>query len=294
MSAVESIYDVPNLLGALAPTDVVLDPFPHVIVPRAMPEHWANRLTAEFPPDPIVQAGSSEGPTGSNRRFSMYAAAVAESRDISPLWKRFIEEQTSPRFLRHAFRIFGPSIRQLYPELAQRVDGDFDRMRSGLRFRNSFDACDALVDAGISINTPVTTLPTSVRMAHLDLPNKLFVGLYYLRPSDDRDARGGDLVLCRYKRGVRPRLSRFEVDPDCVETWRTVPYESNVLVLFLNTAHSVHAVTPRLRTPHTRKFVNLLTEVSAPLFDGREYQVARLPFRARYYLRQLLAWRHAG
>ena len=292
-SAIESMDTVPNLLSGLEPSDVMHDPFPHVIIRRAMPERWAARLIAEFPPDPIVQAGSAERSSGSNQRFSMYAAAIAESRDISPLWKRFIEEQSSPRFVRHAFRIFGPAIGQHYPDLARHVDGDFDRLRSGLRFRDSFDACDALVDAGLSINTPVTTLPTSVRMAHLDLPNKLFVGLYYLRASEERDARGGDLVLCRYKRGARPRLSRFEVDPGCVETWRTVPYESNVLVLFLNTLHSVHAVTPRLRTPHTRRFVNLLTEVSAPLFDSVDHQVARIPFRARYYLRQLLAWRRA-
>ena len=294
MSSVTSMDDVPNLLQDLEPTCVVHEPFPHLIVPQALPDDWVRRLNAEFPPDSIVQAGSGEGPAGSNRRFSMYAAAVAKSRDISPLWKRFIEEQASPRFLRHAFQIFGPSIRQLYPDLARRLGGDFDRIRSGLRFRDSFDGCDALVDAGISINTPVTTLPTSVRMAHLDLPNKLFVGLYYLQPPHEQEARGGNLELCTYKRGARPRLSRFEVDPGCVETWQTVPYENNVLVLFLNTIHSVHAVTPRLRTPHTRRFVNLLTEVSAPLFDADQYQVARLPFRARYYLRQLLAWRQAG
>jgi hypothetical protein len=293
MSALEPMDEVPNLLSAAAPADVVHEPFPHVVVPGALPEHWTARLLAEFPPDPMVQGGSAERNRGSNQRFSMYATAIAESTDISPLWKRFIAEQSSPRFAGNAFRIFGPAIRQHYPDLARRFDGHFERVRPGLRFRDTFDGCDALVDAGISINTPVTTLPTSVRMAHLDLPNKLFVGLYYLRAPDE-DARGGDLVLCRYKRGVRPRLSRFEVDPDCVEEWRTVPYANNVLVLFLNTVHSVHAVTPRFRTPHTRRFVNLLIEVASPLFDGTEYQVPRIPFRARYYLRQLLAWRQGG
>jgi hypothetical protein len=139
----------------------------------------------------------------------------------------------------------------LYPDLARRVDGDFDRIRSGLRYRDSFDGCDALVDAGISINTPVTTLPTSVRMAHLDLPNKLFVGLYYLRPPHEQEARGGDLELCAYQRGARPRLSRFEVDPGCVETGQTVPYENNVLVLFLNTLHSCRSSWPAWRRPQT-------------------------------------------
>jgi hypothetical protein len=294
MLALEPMDEVPNLLSAAVPADVVDEPFPHVVVPDALPEHWAARLLAEFPPDPIVQAGSAERNRGSNHRFNIYATAVAESRDVSLLWKRFIAEHASPRFVAHAVRIFGPAIRQHYPDLARRFDGNFERMRAGLRFRDTFETCDALVDAGISINTPVTTLPTSVRMAHLDLPTKLFVGLYYLQGPDERDARGGDLVLCRYKRGVRPRLSRFEVDPDCVEEWRTVPYANNVLVLFLNTVHSVHAVTPRFRTPHTRRFVNLLIEVAAPLFDGTEYQVPRIPFRARYYLRQLLAWRRAG
>src|SRR5262245_6293732 len=106
MTAVESM-EVPNLLAAVAAADVVHDPFPHVVVPGAIPTEWADRLNAEFPPDAVVEAGSAESARGSNQRFSMYASAVARSREISPLWQRFIEEQSSPRFLRHALRIFG-------------------------------------------------------------------------------------------------------------------------------------------------------------------------------------------
>jgi hypothetical protein len=280
-----------NLLENLQPADVVPEPFPHVIVSGALPAQYVERLTEEFPTDAILRTAEPDDASGSNRRVSLYAATVAKRRDVSPLWKRFIEEQSSARFTRHAFRIFGPTIERVYPEFARRFDSQFDRVRCGVRYRDSFDTSDALSDAGPSINTPVTTLPSSVRVAHLDLANKLFVGLYYLRPPADRETRGGDLVLCRYKRGVRPRLSRFDVDPECIEPLRTVPYESNVLVLFLNTLHSVHAVTPRVRTPHTRLFVNLLTEVRTPLFDVREYQVPRLPFLARQYVQQAFAWR---
>jgi len=38
-------------------------------------------------------------------------------------------------------------------------------------------------------------------MAHLDLANKLFVGLYYLRPPDDRDTRGGGICDSSWRGG---------------------------------------------------------------------------------------------
>ncbi len=160
-----------------------------------------------------------------------------------------------------------------------------------MRYVDGYSDHDLLIDARISINTPVTLLPTSVREAHLDLPTKLFVGLFYLRPDDDRDSRGGDLVLCRFRPCARPGFSRFEVDPRSVEDVKVIPYDKNVLVLFLNTARSIHAVTPRFPTPHTRRFVNVIGEVSRPLFDVEGHQQSRAGFLARHYLRQLSAWR---
>lgn len=282
--------DTYNLLASVQPGDVIRDPFPHIVVRNPLPEDVARLLTAQFPPDEVMIAASPGAPIGSNKRFNIYAKDVAESPRISPLWKDFIAEQSSPRFLQHALRLFEPYVRQFHPGLINRLGDSFEHARPGTRFRETYATHNVLLDAGISINTPVTTIPTSVRMAHLDLPTKLFTGLYYLRPPEDRDTRGGELVLCRYRKDASKRFWRYEVEPSCVQEVKTIPYENNVLVVFLNSLDSLHAVTPRLRTRHTRKFVNLVVELEHPLFDGAPYQVPLLPYKTRYYMRQIFSW----
>jgi len=283
-----------SLLENVQQAEIVLDPFPHLIVRKPIPDEIADQLIAEFPPDDVVISGSPGSPMGSNKRFNIYARDVAAHSGIAPIWKAFIREQSSARFVQHLFRLFGPFVREYYPELARQLGDGFERVRAGVRSQDGFDTCNVLLDAGISINSPVTSIPTSVREAHLDLPTKLFTGLYYLRPPEDQETQGGDLELCRYRPGRSRRFSKFDADPNCVEAAKVVPYEKNVLVAFVNSMNSVHAVTPRLRTRHTRKFVNLVVEVEKPLFNGESYQVGRLPFRARYYVRQLLSWRRAS
>lgn len=277
-----------SLLSQVRPEDLCWEPFPHLVVHDPFPADLARRLTAEYPADEVLHR-AEPGQSGSNKRVNIYADDVSRSPDISPLWKRFIAEQASPRFFRQAMRLFAPAIRSHYPELAERFGAELEGARVGLRFREGYADHDVLLDAGVSINTPVSTIPTSVREAHLDLPTKLLTGLYYLRPPDDQETRGGDLLLCRY-RDHRRRLWRYDVDPACVEPVKTIPYRNNVFVMFLNTIDSLHEVTPRQHTKHTRKFVNLVVEMEKPLFDGAPYQTARLPHRARYYARQLFSW----
>jgi hypothetical protein len=282
-----------NLLTHLCPEDVVLDPFPHLVARNVLTATLARQLTSEYPPEDWVIRANPGVPSRSNKRLDIYAGDVADHPQISPLWKRLIAEQSSARFFHHAVRLFGPALRERYPALAERFGEQLKTARVGLRFRDTYQDHDVLMDAGVSINTPVSAIPTSVREAHLDLPTKLFSGLYYLRPPEDRDTRGGDLQLCRYRVEKSRRFRRYDVDPACVETVETIPYGNNVLVMFLNTIDSLHAVTPRLPTSHTRRFVNLVVEMKQPLFNGAPYQVAPVPFRAKYYIRQLFSWRRA-
>lgn len=283
-----------NLLENVTAGAVRPEPFPHLVLHDALPEDLVDRLVAEFPDDETVKSGEPGSPQGSNKRFNIYADAVDRSPKISPLWKRFIAEQSSARFFGHAVRIFEPWIREAYPDLLLRCDGNLGNLRTGRRSRDGYSECDVLLDAGISINTPVTALPSSVRMAHVDLPTKLFTGLFYLRPPEDRDSRGGELVICRGRPGVIPRFYRYEVDRSSVEEVETIPYRRNTFVFFLNSLRAVHAVTPRQRTRHTRRFVNLVVELEEPLFDSAHLQVAKVPYRLKYYLRQLASWRRAA
>jgi hypothetical protein len=83
-----------------------------------------------------------------------------------------------------------------------------------------------------------------VRRGHLDLPNRLYSGLFYMRGADDATP-GGDLELLRWKTGTPVDVTRYQIPDDELAVARTVPYAANVFVLFVNSPHALHGVTPR-------------------------------------------------
>ena len=262
-----------SILSRLTSADVRTDPFPHLLVRNAIPDELSARLLEAWPPLEAIAKGE---PLGSNKRLDHTVTDVRKDPDVAPVWREFLEAQASEAFLRDALRIFKPWIDERYPQLAAEFGPSFERMRHGVRFAQSREEADALVDAHISVNTPVTGAATSVRSAHVDDPRKLFSGLLYLRPADDADSKGGELVLYRYRGAKRVFVSQM-IDEKLLEPVATVPYERGTLVFFLNTIDSLHGVTPRLPTPHVRKFVNLITELEKPLFDIRSLQEKGLP-----------------
>jgi hypothetical protein len=254
----------PNLLSRISPGDVVAEPFPHVIARDVLDASLCDTLIAEFPPDDVVADGR---PSGSNRRFSYSAGKALDDVRLSRLWRDFIRTHVSQGFLDNLVRLFGEHVGRLYPDLCR----DGSPLRAGVRNADSFDRVDVLLDAQVSINTPVTGRPSSVRPVHVDDPRKLFAGLFYLRHPHD-DSRGGDLELYRLK----GQTFAFHAGPYMtgryVERVATVKYERNVLVLFVNSLRSLHGVSIRHATPWTRCFLNLVAEVGAPLFDLASHQ----------------------
>jgi hypothetical protein len=248
----------------VSPDDVKLEPFPHVVVKNAIEDELCAELLREYP-----QQDAFGGEGSSNKRLGLPANEVVDNETIAAVWREFIDLHASPVFQKQMLDLFADAIRREYPALEQQIGG-FESWRSGMRHRESFSQADLLLDAQISINTPVVGAPSSVRRVHLDDPSKLFAGLFYLREEGD-DSTGGDLEICRYR--SRPRGFRGpEVYDRFVQAVSTVPYARNTLVLFLNTSRSLHGVTVRSRTTHPRRFVNLIAEVERPLFDIDGYQ----------------------
>ena len=106
--------------------------------------------------------------------------------------------------------------------------------------------------------------------------------MYFRRPEDD--STGGDLQFYRYKNPrhrfdprapVDPAFvesagipSLKQVDDRLVEAVEAVPYEPNTLVMWVNTPHSIHGVSPRSITEFPRRYVNLLGECYAARPEG--------------------------
>jgi hypothetical protein len=278
------------LLERLDAASVRTDPFPHIVLTPALPEPLVDRLLATVPPHEVLCAGQRPG---SNRRFSFPATDALRHAAVGAEWRGVVEACASPSFFSRVMEVFAPWLRQQHPDIDSAV-GPLEHLKAGVRFRDSFETADVLMDALISINTPVTGRASAVRRAHVDSPHKLYAGLLYLRHPDD-DSCGGDLELFRFRAGTRV-FRDAEVRESDVEVAATVPYARNTLVIYPNSLHALHGVTVRQPTRHTRLFLNLIGEVRRPLFDLGAHQKPSLvravvPAWARRAVRTLLGER---
>ena len=268
-----------SVLAGASRADLILEPFPHVVLRDVLDEAVCDRLIAEFP---ALETMVGWSPGASNKRLYYRAKTAVHDPRLSTLWRDMIETHASQTFLDELVDVFGESVLATYPDF-ERKFGALDSLRAGTRYRDTFDEADVLLEAQPSANTPVTAEPTSVRSGHLDNPNKLFVGLFYLRHPDD-DSTGGDLELYRYRPG-RPVFDGHEIADRYIEPVETIRYEKNVLVMFLNSPLALHGVTVRQKTPVPRLFFNLNAEVRSDLYaipGSKPRRVARsVAHRAR-------------
>jgi len=260
-----------TMLRSVDRKDVISEPFPYVVIKDALDEGLCERLRRGFPDISIVSEGASYV---SNERFSYPASKSLKNARIDEEWKRVVLEHVGQEFLDDVVRVFGREILRVHPEF-ERIVGPMDRLRAGVRNRDNFDRADVLLDAQICVNTPVNGNPDSVRVAHIDAPDKLFAGLLYLRDPDDHSV-GGDLEIYRYLREDHEFFQGQHVESKYIERVAKVPYQNNALVFFINSERSLHGVSVREKTDSVRKFLNVVGEVKSPLFDIHARQEGRL------------------
>jgi hypothetical protein len=253
-----------SLLSRASPDRVRTEPYPHIVIEDALDRDLAARLREQYPMRVLQEEIASNADT---RRFNLRGWDALQHSAVTPLWKEFLRYHSSTEFFREIVALFRDAMAVHYPTRT------FDQLKVGLRKRETFADADVLLDAQAGFNTPSRT-PRSVRKAHIDEPQKVFAGLYYLRREED-DSEGGDFLVYRPRAGRAGRFRLYNdvyVDPRDCEVDTVVPYRHNVFVLFLNTPQSWHGVSVRSVTEHPRIFANLLGELDAPLFDLRRHQ----------------------
>ena len=266
-----------SILSKADPSMVKMDPFPHIVLIDALPLEYANNLTSSFPKHLFDS-------TLNNKRLDISAINAVNSPDISQDWKQFITYHSSKEFFKEVLRLFEHSLL-----LNKNINlATLNNLNTGIRFQDTFDEKDCLLDAQISINTPVTK-KSSVRKAHTDNTNKIFSGLFYLRQSDD-DSSGGDLQICDwnhdYSYNKKLQIYKESLSPRHYSVFDEIPYANNVAVLFLNSLDALHCVTPRDLTVHTRTFVNLVGELPYDFFDKHTKNQKRLLKLKDNYMRR--------
>lgn len=248
-----------SLLNNADKVSLSLIPFPHIIIKDALSKSLANQLTSEFPME-------SFDTSMNNTRVDISASKVKNAIDMSSLWKEFINYHSSKEFFQEVIQVFKPC-------LSENEYESYLKFSSGIRGIDSHKEKQVLLDAQISINTPVIKT-TSVRKAHVDNTNKLFSGLYYLRSPDD-NSKGGDLELLNWNKSYTDRQKikfyREGVAPKHFSTFKKIRYENNIAILFLNSIDAMHLVSPRHPTTYPRFFVNLVGELDHDIFKKHSY-----------------------
>jgi len=246
-----------SLLQNCNQQDIKLDPFPHIIIENALPDKIAKSLTKTFPIN-IFNLESN------NRRLNCSSFQVQQTKQINNLWKEFIRYHSSESFYAELIELFKPAF----------LKDDYIRYKKkcvGIRGRDSKDENKILLDAQISINTPVN-FSTAVRSAHTDNTNKLFSGLFYLRMPDDSSV-GGNLRLLKWRDAYshydKLKLYKEGLEDKHFSVFKEVNYANNVAVIFLNSLDAIHLVTPRHKTNYPRCFVNLVGELTHDVFQNQ-------------------------
>ena len=254
-----------SVLQRTTAADLHLDPFPYVVVPNALPDDLYAELEASFPSPQSMGIRADRN----NHRWNYASRKIRRNKNLPQVWRDFIAYHASEAFYRDIVNVFYEGIHALYPERFPNR-ASLERLRVGIRKHDTYANKDVLMDAMISGNTPVTEA-SSVRSSHLDSGDKLFSGLFYMRPKT-YEAVGGDLTISRYNRDLSGRPERHlkfkgaYIDDENLEVVRTVPYDRNLAVIFINSLDSVHGVTVRQPSPHSRLFVNLVGEIDPPLY----------------------------
>lgn len=260
-----------SVLQKASPEMVELDPYPFIVLPNALPEDLYQALADNYPKPAEMDISTERN----NYRWDYAAHKVRHNDRIPQIWRDFIAYHASQAFFDEIATLFYEGIHRLYPKRFPDRQS-LTAYRAGVRNADTLKDHDILMDSMISGNTPVTKA-SSVRTSHLDRGNKLFSGLFYMRP-EGYDAVGGDLTISRFKPGIpaEKRAWKFDgpyVDDRHLDVVRTVKYDRNLLVLFINSLDSVHGVTVRQPSPHSRLFVNLVGEVEPALYKVEKHGI---------------------
>ena len=228
-------------------TDYFNDPYPHVIIKNALPQDLYDSLAKNFPVEQMKQ----ELPLieGHTYRYLANDVLYKKTIPVSKEWKNFFQTHTSQEYYDKVLELFKNDMPY----------GD-DRIKKNVAVRGFAEKHYYMVtDTQFVVHKPIKQGTT--RTTHLDNPQELYAGLLYFRQPEDKST-GGDFDILETKQIKSvDRLKGREISEDTEKNIvRTVKYEPNTFVMFLNTSKSVHGVTPRQNAEVDRLSINIIAE----------------------------------
>jgi hypothetical protein len=223
------------------------NPYPHVVIKNALPQQLYNLLAQDFP----VQAMKEKLPLieGHTYRYLANDVLYKKTIPVSQEWQTFFETHTSQTYYEKVLDIFKNDTPYTENIIKKQVNiRGIDETKG-----------DMVTDTQFVVHDPINTGTT--RTTHIDNPQELYAGLLYFRQATDNSI-GGDFEIFDTKDNIEVyKLKGREVSQDTNKTLvRTVKYEPNTFVMFLNTGRSVHGVTPRQNATVERLSINIIAE----------------------------------
>ena len=252
----------PKLLADVKHSDIVTEPYAHYTQTDAVAAPLYQELAAAFPTLSTIVNERSD--IGSNEAVRMTVKQVLTDRRIAPLWREFFEYHTSADYWREVTRLFAVHFRREFPGLEERLGRAYEDWR--VVPRGYAGEAEVRLDCQFVMNTPVKR-KSSVKTAHIDLCDKIFSALYYMRDPRDR-SEGGDLDIYDWRR--EPRFVKHRALTRDVEVVKTVPYRANSYLCFVNSPQAVHGVSPRDTTDVPRRYINFIAELPVKAFEPKQ------------------------
>ena len=205
-----------------------VEPFPHIIIPNALQDSENKQLIQQLKYAETI-ALQQQGGKPSLSRYAIEQNIISEDRNLSAL-KTFNKIHSGREFGQKMLDIFEPFIESNLPNIP------LDRVKDY-----------AASDSTFIINNPPVAGSYSPRGPHLDTFSTMCTFLYYVRP--DNQLKGGNLQFYKHRDRFRGfnRFSRVDTNylpSRSIELYKEVPYENNMLTIFLNGVNSVHGVQP--------------------------------------------------
>lgn len=267
-----------NILSKYQFSDVISDPFPHIILEEVFPEDYYSKLSSNYPDKPILKKNKTN--ILPNQRIQISSVDIEKDPSLDDSWRECYENNTNEEFYDDFLRLFQGFLEKYYGRTNKERLVNYKSLG-----RRGVSENDINLDFQPGLNTPPQKfLSKTVRGPHIDNPKEIYAGLVYFRSTKDFSS-GGDLEVCSLRKEMEI-YGKMEIPRSKVKVEKTLKYKGNSGIFFLNTPFSIHSVTNRTYTKESRKLLNIIGEANSPLFQINRSKSFSSKLKRKFYQAQ--------
>jgi hypothetical protein len=250
-----------TVLDRARPDMIFADPFPHLIIPGALPGPVFETLRDSARCFRDALSSRYKGPNRYHRLSSSELLSGLGGQ-LPACWEVFIRDHVDPEFFRAGIEVFRPFLGSVRSSVEPKYGHTLEECSVVPRFQQ---VGDVQLDCQF-VHVSPADVPASPLGPHLDREVTLWGGLLYL--GEREGGGGGDLALYRFRDPNHREFWRDRSIPGAlVRVEKVITAAPNTFVMFLNSRDSVHGVMPRIPGGEGRDLVNFVCEFRHPHFS---------------------------